>query len=279
MPTTTPDMASAPPTDVIAPQAPHDDLGFDRLATEYNFLNISSYGRVLTNLVAEETRSRVADGISPNVLDVGCGCGIGREAAFQWAIRETLSGGEFWGLEPDEGVKAAGGLFDNYQHALMETAQLPTGHFDVAYSSMVMEHVADPAAFLAAVGRCLKPGGVYLFATPNARSFVPLATKILHKLRVDELALRLVRGKQQIDEYHYPVQFRFNSPRQVARYAEQHGFDPPQCAFIEGTGSYSYFRGPLKVLGPLLQFKRKLVRRPDRLATLLCKLRKSAKVS
>jgi len=254
-------------------------LAFERLANDYNFLNISSYGLVLTKLIVEEIEARVASGAPCRVLDVGCGCGIGRQASYQWAIREQLSTNhdqsEYWGLEPDVGVTADAGLFDNYQHALMETAELPENHFDVAYSSMVMEHVADPPAFLAALSRCLKPGGVYLFATPNARSFVPWMTKLLHKLKIDELALRLVRGAQEIEEYHYPVQFLFNSPRQIARYASEYGFEPPRCAFIEGAGAYSYFRGPLKVLKWPLMTKRKLLQRGDRLATLIGRMQKS----
>lgn len=262
--------------DILAPQAAHDALGFQKLQSEYNFLNISSYGRVLTNLIVDEVRSRNEGACQ--VLDIGCGCGIGRNSQFQWAIRNALDtgqGGKFWGLEPDEGIQTEAGLFDNFQHALMETADLPENSIDVAYSSMVMEHVADPTAFLSALQRCLKPGGVYLFATPNAKSFVPLMTKVLHQLRLDELVLKLVRGKQEIEEYHYPVQFLFNTPGQIAKHASQHGFESPGCAFVEGTGSYSYFRGPLKILRYPLMAKRRILKRRDRLSTLICRIEKS----
>src|SRR5690606_29078027 len=99
-----------------------------------------------------------------------CGKGIGRSVQLQREIQ--VKTGEFWGLEPDESVKAPEGLYFNYQHALMETAVLPESYFDIAYSSMVMEHVENPAPFLTAVARCLKPGGVYLFLTPNEESLV-----------------------------------------------------------------------------------------------------------
>lgn len=263
-------------SEILTPKSPHDALSFEQLQSEYNFLNISSYGLVLTNLIVDEIQSR--DSGNCNVLDVGCGCGIARNVDYQWAVRDHIAtdrGGQYWGIEPDEGIQPKEGLFDQFQHALMETAELPENSIDVAYSSMVMEHVADPKAFLSALERCLKPGGVYLFATPNSRSFVPWMTKVLHQLHLDELVLRLVRAKQEIEEYHYPVQFLFNSPRQIASHAKKHGFDPPGCAFIEGNGSYSYFRGPLKVLKYPLMSKRKLVRRRDRLSTLICRIQKS----
>ena len=45
---------------------------------------------------------------------------------------------------------------------------------------------------------------------------------------------------------------------------------------MEGPGSYSYFRGPLLPLRVLLKGKRRLFRRPHRLATMLCRLTKPA---
>ena len=244
---------------------------FDDVAASYNFLTLPSFGQVFAELVVDEARRR--GGGPCRVLDIGCGCGIGRNVEHQWSIKRAT--GDFWGIEPDPGIKVVDGLFDHFQHALMETTNLPPASFDIAYSAMVMEHVADPVAFLQALHRCLKPGGVYLFVTPNADSFVPWATKVLHGLRIDEFVLRLVRGKQQIEEYHYPVQFRCNSARQLDRLASQIGFAPPEYAYLEGTGSHHYLRGPLAPLRPLLVWKRKRFRRPDRLATLICRMTKN----
>jgi SAM-dependent methyltransferase len=242
---------------------------FETLAGQYSYMSLPPYGQVFAEVVDDESRRR---GGQCRVLDIGCGRGVGRDASHQWKIKEQAS--DYWGLEPDPDVTPAAGLFDHYQHALMETAELPAGQFDVAYSAMVMEHVADPVAFLSAVRRVLKPGGVYLFVTPNARSFVPWATKTLHALHVDELALRLVRRKAEVDEYHYPVQFKANSPRQLDRLAAETGFDPPQYAYFEGPGIQGYLRGPLLPLRWLITGKRRLIRNPGRLATMLCRMAK-----
>lgn len=248
------------------------NTSFSALQETYNFLNFSSYGEVFTGLLLEAVRNLEQPS---HVLDIGCGCGIGRDSAHQWSLRESIKvgqGSQFWGIEPDQAIQAEEGLFDNFQHALMEDAELPPERFDIAYSSMVMEHVAEPAAFLTALQRCLKPGGAYYFVTPNARSIVPWATKILHQLKLDELALSIVRKPAEIEEYHYPVQFLFNTPKQIENSSEKHGFHPPECIFLEGHGSYSYFRGPLKILKAPLQAKRRVIQRKDRLATLICKI-------
>lgn len=260
------DEANGEPSQPNGQVATHDNLSFEQLAESYNLLNISTYGRVFTNLILHECGQRSA----PRVLDVGCGRGIGRHVSLQREIKAAC--GEFWGLEPDQGVTPEEGLFDNFQHALMETAELPADSFDIAYSSMVMEHVERPEEFLAAVRRSLKPGGVYLFLTPNAKSLVPRLTKLCRDLRIDEWSLRLVRGRQQIEEYHYPVQFRCNTPQQITRLAEQLGFADPEFAFIEGSGSRNYFPGPLRPLYQMLLMKRRLLKNPRSLVTMICRL-------
>ena len=242
---------------------------FEALSQSYNYLTIESFAQTFADLIVSEAERRAGQS---RILDIGCGSGIGREVRHQWRIKKVAR--EYWGIEPDEEIESSDGLFDEFQHALMETAALPSNSFDIAYSAMVMEHVAEPDAFLSSLHRALKPGGVYLFITPNANSFVPWATKVLHTLCVDELAVRLVRGQSKVDEYHYPVRFRCNTPKQLNRLAEANGFAPPEFAYIEGLGSQSYLRGPLAPLRGLISWKRNYLRRPENLATLICRMTK-----
>lgn len=253
------------PTDNFENSA--DDLPFAELARQYNFLNISSYPRVMTNLIVKEVQQYAG---APRVLDIGCGHGLGRNVDLQWEIKQASD--ELWGIEPDTSVHPTQGLFDNFQHALLESADLPPNSIDVAYSSMVMEHVSDPDSFFNAVKACLKPGGIYLFLTPNAQSFVPRMTKIAHNLRIDEILLRMIRGKQQVEQYHYPVEFRCNTVARMNHIANRLGFDSPEFAFIEGHGSRTYFPGPLRLLYNGLTVKRRWIKTPQSLTTLICRL-------
>ncbi len=251
--------------------APVFDLSFEDLAQRYNFLNTPPYPQVFTRLILNEIERQIEPA---RVLDVGCGRGIGRQLDCQREI--STAAGELWGIEPDDSVQPKPGLFHNFQHALMETADLPPDSFDLAYSSMVMEHVADPDAFLQAVARALKPTGRYLFLTPNAASFVPFVTKLCHEIRIDEFVVRLVKGTTRVEEYHYPVQFKFNTPQSIERYASRHGFLPPEYAYIEGPGTRSYFPGPLRPIYSLLKLKRRLFKNPRSLAVLICRLTKAS---
>lgn len=180
---------------------------------------------------------------------------------------------EFWGIEPDEEVTPREGLFDHFQHALMETADLPESYFDLSYSFMVMEHVANPAGFLRAAFRCLRPGGVHLFMTPNAGHYFTITASLLHRLKVDELALHLLkRGAEE--SYHYPVQYRCNSRRQVERAAVEAGFSSVKVAYLEAEGPTGYMKGPLKLAYHALRVKRRFVKHKGCLLTLAARLEK-----
>ncbi len=100
-----------------------------------------------------------------SAIDVGCGAGL---------LTEPLArlGAEVTGLDAAaENVAAAGahaaavGLYVDYRHADIET--LDGEQFDLVTSMEVIEHVTDPAAFVAALGRVLAPVGLMLLSTPN----------------------------------------------------------------------------------------------------------------
>jgi 2-polyprenyl-6-hydroxyphenyl methylase / 3-demethylubiquinone-9 3-methyltransferase len=98
-------------------------------------------------------------------LDVGCGAGL---------LCEPLArmGGVVTGVDAaPENIDAAkahatlSGLAIDYRAG--EIARHGLGHFDVLTSMEVIEHVTDPATFVAELARHLKPDGLMLLSTPN----------------------------------------------------------------------------------------------------------------
>jgi len=102
------------------------------------------------------------------LLDIGCGGGLLSEPM-------TRLGFDVTGVDASErnvGVArvhaARGGLSIDYRastaEALIEAGEAP---FDVVLNMEVIEHVADPKAFLADCARLLAPGGLMIVATLN----------------------------------------------------------------------------------------------------------------
>lgn len=98
-------------------------------------------------------------------LDVGCGAGL---------LCEPLArlGGAVTGVDAaPENIDAArthaagSGLDIDYRSG--EIGSQGTGTFDLVTSMEVIEHVADPAVFLAQLVARLAPGGLMLLSTPN----------------------------------------------------------------------------------------------------------------
>jgi 2-polyprenyl-6-hydroxyphenyl methylase/3-demethylubiquinone-9 3-methyltransferase len=106
-------------------------------------------------------------------LDVGCGAGL---------LCEPLArlGAQVTGLDaaPENAAAArlhaeGQGLAIDYRAG--ELATLGAGRFDLVTSLEVIEHVADPAAFVAGLAGALAPGGLMILSTPNRTALSRLA--------------------------------------------------------------------------------------------------------
>jgi SAM-dependent methyltransferase len=94
------------------------------------------------------------------LLDLGSGSGHGTAALAQGGLRSV-------GLDrvaPDADSRARGGLF-----VRGDLARLPfaPARFERVVSFQVIEHLADPAPYLAGLAGLLAPGGEALLSTPN----------------------------------------------------------------------------------------------------------------
>jgi SAM-dependent methyltransferase len=153
----------------------------------------------------------------PAVLDIGCGLGFDGEVRFQQAL--AAQAGRFIGVEPDFTVDPPQ-IFSEVHRTTLEDAPIARGSVEVAYAIMVLEHVADPAAFWSRLYDILAPGGVFVaFSVNAAHWFAPLA-RLLSAMRLKSRYLDLVHGKRGMERYaDYPVYYRTNTLRQVRRVA------------------------------------------------------------
>ena len=101
------------------------------------------------------------------VLEVGCGKGH---------FFEALTCAAYVGLETSATAIAANEQTQKrLSHETVEAhAETHAAGYDIVCSFQVLEHVADPASFITACLKALRPGGLFFFSTPNADSFVSM---------------------------------------------------------------------------------------------------------
>lgn len=257
---------------LLEPRRPHDACTFEELQQRYNFEKTSDRRIVFTRLVLDEIAGRAAP---VRVLDIGCGSGMGRSPDFIWAIREQVD--ELWGVEPDTGVLIEEGLFDRVERDSLEEAALPEDYFDVAFAYMVVEHIPDPVAFCSALSKTLKPGGVFVFITPNGRHYFTRLASLAHRLHVDEFTLRLLRGAHAKHGYHHAIAYQFNRTADIDAALVGLNFDRPEYAYIERLGPAPYLRGALRPVLWLGVQKRRLIKKQDLLLHMVGRIQKRQK--
>jgi SAM-dependent methyltransferase len=159
----------------------------------------------------------VAQRLRPGMTVVEVGPGKGRIAPFPW---DQYPGIDLIGLDPDS--QAASNPYLDRFALLPPDAEWPirAGIADLVVARYVLEHVADPDRFLASVARTLRPGGAFVFLTPNRRSPIMWLPRILsHRLHV-----RILAATREADAGDvFPTHYRANTLGALAAMARRHG--------------------------------------------------------
>jgi len=107
------------------------------------------------------------------VLDVGCGAGLLAEPLARLGASVTAidAAGESVSVARDHASRR--GLAIDYRVGGVEAAA--GERFDLVTSMEVVEHVADPAAFVRGLADAVAPGGLLVMSTPNRTWLTRLA--------------------------------------------------------------------------------------------------------
>lgn len=128
-------------------------------------------------LEAATILQRVADLDGKRVLEIGAGCGV---THIVWTKKFGIDGaavepeGEGFGESASiaRDLVAANGLNPSkIVGATGESLPFDDDHFDIVYSSNVLEHTIEPAKVLQEAIRVVKPGGIVQIICPNYLSY------------------------------------------------------------------------------------------------------------
>ena len=133
-------------------------------------------------------------------LDVGCGAGLLTEPLARLGAAVTGIDAAPELIEAARAHADAQGLAIDYRAVAVEDVD---GQFDLVTSLEVIEHVADPQGFVAALARRLAPGGLMILSTPNRTAWSKLLT-----ITLAEGFGRIPKGTHDFDKFIDPGRMR-----------------------------------------------------------------------
>ena len=156
-------------------------------------------------------------------LDVGCGYQIlpfwaMPEEAQRELVRDV---GMLAGVDVDERIREHP-LLTYRVEGLGGALPFRDETFDLVTANMVIEHIDQPERFLADIRRVLRPGGRFLFHTPNILFWL----MFLGYITPDAIKKAIIwRLEERRDEDVFPTRYTMNTPWRIERLAAQAGFD------------------------------------------------------
>lgn len=172
------------------------------------------------------------------VLDLGAGAGIVKQMNFKNVARRVC------GVDLDPRV-VDNPMLDEGRVCDASAIPYDAATFDLVFADNVLEHLAEPGGVFQEVARVLKPGGVFLFKTPNRWHYVPTIARLTpHWFHA---AVNGWRGREAGDVF--PTLYRANSRKDVEALAAEANFAVISINRIERRPEYLRFSAPTYLAG------------------------------
>lgn len=198
---------------------------FDRSRHPYRILD-----REIGRLSTDETR----------LLDAGCGRSAELIRRFGPRVREAV------GLDMFPSLVEPLPANCHYVCGNFEQPNLESGSFDLVVCRSVMEHLLQPLSAYRSAHRMLRPGGHWVFLTPNLWDYASIISMIVPN-RFHARIVALTEGRPEEDTF--PAFYRSNTRRAIRRLAGQTGFEPVSIDYLSQEPSYLRFNTFAFLLG------------------------------
>jgi len=192
-------------------------------------MDVRFYPGATKNWDDERFRDAILAVLRPEdeLLDLGAGAGIVAAMNFRGAAQRVC------GIDLDPRV-TENPFLDEGRVSDGSRIPYPDHSFDVVISDNVLEHLDEPLAVFREVSRVLRPGGRFLFKTPNATHYMPLIARCTP--HAFHRAVNRLRGRNGDDTF--PTRYRANSPRALRRLARGAGLDLVRVERVEHRPEY-----------------------------------------
>ncbi len=166
----------------------------------------------------EVFHSLITQQIQPDMCVLDVGCGKASFFPFPW---KSVPRTRFIGIDPDPEAACNPHMDEFHVLSDFDRWPVPDQSIDVSMASYVLEHVEKPESFFGNLRRVLRPGGCFLFLTPNCRHPAAIVSRLLPfswKQRI------LAKTKGIADNDVFPTFYRMNTAARLTREAQRHGF-------------------------------------------------------
>lgn len=178
------------------------------------------------------------------VLDAGCGNGNyvidENRKKIAWAV----------GIDASEESTKKNICLDEKRVGDLESLPFPDNNFDAVISLWVIEHLRDPEKVFYEINRVLKPGGVFMFATPNQNFFPLLINRFLGDSGINRLINSKLYGRDAVDIFK--TYYNANTKKALWGISDgfeievlRYNFDPSYTSFDNITYGITTFLGSL----------------------------------
>ncbi|UZW54137.1 bifunctional 2-polyprenyl-6-hydroxyphenol methylase/3-demethylubiquinol 3-O-methyltransferase UbiG [Sphingobium sp. JS3065] len=170
-------------------------------------------------------------------LDVGCGAGLLSEPLARMGATLTALDAAEENIAVARSHADGQGLAIDYRATPVE--QLEESGFDLVTSMEVIEHVADPAAFIAALAQKLAPDGLLILSTPNRTPLSRLAM-----ITIGESIGGIPKGTHDWR--------KFLNPEELTKLLEDAGLEVTDSSGLSFTPAKGFILSPNKAINYLL---------------------------
>jgi len=110
-------------------------------------------------------------------------------------------------------------------------------HFDLVTANMVVEHLDNPEVQFKEVYRVLKPGGLFLFHTPNALGYLTIGARLVPEILKERLVYLLDgRNENDVFEAHYKA----NTRKRIGDLAGASGFELVKMKMLVSEAGFMF---------------------------------------
>lgn len=176
--------------------------------------------------------------IPANALWMELGCG--RAPLPVWAMtkeRQKLLAARaalLIGVDVDEAI-LENTVVNRRVYGMGGNLPFPADTFDLVTANMVVEHIPEPEIFLRDIWRVMRPGGQFVFHTPNYLYYLIFIASLTPDWLKGRLVWILERRRE---EDRFQTHYRLNTRSSIARHAQAAGFLVEEIRVVGSVGTF-----------------------------------------